>query len=140
MKTYNGVEYEISTDVPPVYEAAVKKFGCDFNKGIVFTYGKTIHVKIGKLRDDVEAHETVHVVQQTKYPGGPAAWWERYMSDPKFCLEQELEAYRAQYAFVEKKYPPRDRFPMLQFYAKCLSGMYDLGIGPMEAIRLIKGK
>lgn len=135
---YKGVDYKISTDVPPIYDAAVKKFGCDFNKGIVFTYGDTVHVKTGKLRDDVEAHETVHVVQQRNYPGGAAAWWDRYLTDPKFVLEQELEAYRAQYKFVKRVYKRHQHFEMLDFYAKCLVRVYDLGIGYMEAMRLIK--
>lgn len=140
VRTYNGVDYKISTDFPPVYDAAIKKFGgaADFNKGIVYTYGDTVHVKKGVLRDDVEAHETVHVVQQTKYPGGAEAWWKRYMEDPKFCLDQELEAYRAQYKFVLKNYHKRQHFEMLKFYAECLCKIYDLKIGMFEAMNLIK--
>ena len=137
-KIYNGIGYRIITTPPPNYEEAFKKFGASFDKGIVFTYGRDVHVKIGKLRDDVEAHETVHVVQQTTYPGGPEAWWKRYMEDSEFLLDQELEAYRTQYKFVLKNYPKRQHFEMLKFYAECLSGFYDLGIGMMTAMNLIK--
>lgn len=139
-KTYKGVDYQISTDVPPVYKKALAKFGsaANFDRGIVYTYGDIVHVKSGVLRDDVEAHETVHVVQQTNYPGGAEAWWTRYMSDPDFCLEQELEAYRAQYQFVLRKYPKREHFEMLKFYAECLCRLYDLDIGVMKAMNLIK--
>lgn len=139
-RNYNGVDYKISTDTPPVHEKALKKFGnaANFDKGIVYTYGDTVYVKSGKLRDDVEAHETVHVVQQTNYQGGAEAWWDRYMSDPDFCLDQELEAYRAQYKFVLKKYPKREHFEMLKFYAECLIRLYDLDISMYRAINLIK--
>lgn len=141
-KTYNSVDYYISTDVPPVYEEALKKFGkaANFDNGIVYTYGNVVHVKKGVLRDDVEAHETIHVVQQMNYPGGPSEWWKRYMSDSEFCLEQELEAYRAQYKFVEKKYPKRQHWEMLRFYAKCLTSLYDLKVDLLQAINLIKNK
>lgn len=65
---------------------------------MVFTYGDTCYVpNSAPLPEHLKVHEAIHAQQQTD----PEAWWAKFCSDPKFQLEQELEAYRAQYHFVE---------------------------------------
>lgn len=129
-------------NTPPkaeVYDRAVKQFGVDFDKGIVFTYGENIHSK-ETLTQDLLVHEMVHVRQQTTMIGGEDAWWEKYFTDPKFRIKQELEAYQAQYKFVVENIKDRnERARHLFFFATSLSGdMYGRAIPYSDATRLIR--
>lgn len=121
------LEYNISQLPPPVYKKAQEKFGVDFYKGIVFTYGNTIHVANGKLSPDLLVHELVHVKQQAEYPGGKEAWWDRYFEDNTFRFDQEIEAYQAQYRKVCMMTKDRNkRYKDLLFFAKSLMWIYRL--------------
>ena len=58
---------------------------------------------------DMWEHEETHERQQKNYPikafsklGKVACWWEQYLSDPKFRLSQEVEAYQAQFKMICK--------------------------------------
>lgn len=77
---------------PPNFEKIAAKFTL---KGLeVFTYGDTIYNPgNGIITSDLEAHEAVHMKEQGE---APAAWWEKYLIDPQFRLNQELKAYREQ--------------------------------------------
>lgn len=107
--------------------------------GTVFAYGDTIyapHAK-GKLPADLVAHESVHFAQQRK-AGGPEAWWHRYMTDPRFRLEQEVEAYRVQYAGYIVGLPRARRRELLAHIARSLSsGMYGSLVTKEQARRLV---
>jgi len=131
----------ISTQKPPahIYDKAVEKWGVDFNKGIVFTYGDTIH-SAGPIPKDLMVHELVHVKQHREYPGGPDMWWERYLEDDKFRYEQELEAYRKQYQWVKNNVKDREKVHKhFMHYAQCLSGsMYGKLVTLQEAMKQIK--
>ena len=114
----------ISTQKPPahIYNACVKKWKVDFDKGVVFTYGETIHSK-GPIPKDLMVHELTHVRQHRAYPGGKDMWWERYLQDDQFRYDQELEAYRKQYQWVKNNIKDRNQaFRYLMFYAKSLAG------------------
>src|SRR5581483_923063 len=56
----------------------------------------------GKMRvsPDMFAHEEVHCKQQLEFEGGANAWWDKYIEDAKFRLEQEIPAYRKQYEVI----------------------------------------
>lgn len=89
----------ISTEIPPVYKRCRELFKVDWNKGIVMTYGDTIHYKWGDLLpEDFLVHEQVHVTQQMKM--GKEVWWENYFVNKDFRLSQEIEAYRAQWQWI----------------------------------------
>ena len=93
---------KIIEDFPPNYAEITKTFDID-GKSIVFTYGDTIYnPRKAKIQPHLERHESIHWEQQQKY-GGPEKWWERYLIDNKFRLEQEIEAYAAQYKFVQEE-------------------------------------
>jgi acetyltransferase-like isoleucine patch superfamily enzyme len=82
---------------PPNYEEVLKHFDVE-KDSVIFTYGDTIYnPKDIKLADHVLVHEHVHTIQQGDHP---ARWWDMYFNSPTFRLEQELEAYRAQWQFV----------------------------------------
>ena len=70
------------------------------NDRSVFCYGDTIYNPSGKdLLEDLIVHEEVHSRQQGEYPD---VWWYRYLTEPQFRLEQEIEAYGEQYAFAKR--------------------------------------
>lgn len=132
------MHYKISNEPPEViYQEARMRWGVNFDKGIVFTVGDTIHCK-GDLPQDVLAHELVHVRQQLAY--GVDLWWNEYFENQTFRFQQELEAYREQYKWVLANVKDRNQQSrLLIFYATCLSGeMYGSLLLMPEALVLIK--
>lgn len=86
----------IYSEHPPNYKAIAKTFGIKNSGGIVFTYGDKLYVPSGQEPDKpLMRHEETHARQQANI--GVKAWWDRYLVDPQFRFEQELEAYRNQY-------------------------------------------
>lgn len=84
---------------PPIYMDIVRAIGRPAPSAI-FTYGDRIYVPSGQRPGPIVlSHERVHSRQQAD-AGGPAAWWERYLRDRMFRLEQEVEAYRVEYSFA----------------------------------------
>jgi hypothetical protein len=80
---------------PPNY-AAIRK-ACPQVRGqaIIFAYGDTIYYPgPGKLSPSLIAHEEVHGARQL---WDPEAWWARYLTEPKFRLDEEVLAHRAEY-------------------------------------------
>lgn len=127
----------IVRDVPPNY-AEIK---AAFNPGptAVFAYGDTIYSPLSdQLPADLIAHERVHFRQQAEL-GGPDAWWRRYIDDPQFRLEQEVQAYREQYASVAHL-PRADRRRLLAEFCRALaSRMYGNLVTKERARLLIAG-
>lgn len=134
------MDYRIEYTLPPIdlYKKAVDKFGVDWHKGVIFTYGSTIFTKF-ELPNDLLKHEETHVRQQMTYKGGKDAWWERYLDDPDFRQSQETEAYQRQYRWAKENIKDRNQvFNILRHCAKDLSRMYKLDISFEEAISLIQ--
>lgn len=109
-------------------------------KEVLFAYGDTIYSPSGKnIPDYLITHEEVHQRQQTAI-GGPKIWWDKYLSDDKFMLSQEIEAYHEQYKFYcaqEKELSLR--YKMLMACATALSGpVYGNSIGKAHALFRIK--
>lgn len=100
------IEVKHSTDHPPVWDELVRRFGVSWERTAV-AYGDTIHAA-GALPADIEAHERVHLQQQGGSAEGARVWWERYLNDPRFRYEQELQAYREQYRFLAKTVKDRN--------------------------------
>lgn len=128
---------KVVPEYPPNYEQicaaipAVRQ-----RKTICFTYGDTVYSPAGiDLRPDLIAHEAIHVERQGKQP---AEWWDKYLSDVEFRLQEELNAYRVQYGFAVKHYRRDARRVLLTSIAKDLAGsMYGKLITKKEAISLI---
>lgn len=91
------MKVRFSKEKPPIYEECVKRFGVNWKKGIIFTYGDTIHCRFKPHKWKVE-HEKVHIRQQEEV--GPEAWWNRYFEDEAFRVDQEVEAYRAEIGWL----------------------------------------
>lgn len=130
---------KISTEKPPIYDRAEKAFGTGlWDKGTIFTYGDTVHVKKGGMSLDLHAHEQVHIDRQAVYPGGASAWWDRYLTDKKFRLDEEVEAYRAQAAYIRGHMVNRvKRQQAIAWIHSCMADMYGDMITLKEAQQLV---
>ena len=90
-------------------------------KDTVFTWGDTVYAPGHDYIDNaLDVHESVHKVQQGL---DPKCWWDRYLVDEYFRLDQELKAYQAQYKFFCKvnKFK-KERAKFLDSIAKDLAG------------------
>ncbi|MFL6827739.1 MAG: hypothetical protein ACJ8E2_14875 [Bradyrhizobium sp.] len=129
---------KIVNDWPPNFELIRKRF--PIGRHTIFTYGDSIYnPRNTELDEHIVRHEAVHGQQQADYAGGPAAWWDRYIADPAFRLEQELEAYRVQWEFIKTEVTDRNRrFQILNLLAGELSSpLYGSLISRAEAIQAI---
>lgn len=126
---------------PPCYERAAALFGLKEGDPIFFTYGDTIYNPgNATLTTDLLVHEQTHGEQQEMHPDVAAIWWERYCHDPEFRVEQEAEAYGAQYEFLCRQYKDRNkRARIMHVLAKALSGpMYGNCVSYQDAAEKIR--
>ncbi len=108
--------------LPPNYAEIRERLNPPANA--VFAWGDVIYAPSGAdLPADLIVHETVHARQQAAI-GGPAVWWRRYLDDPAFRLEQEVEAYRAQWAHVQGRSRSERRAILAHICRSLASGMY----------------
>jgi len=121
---------KILKERPPIYDAICRSIGKPPDTAI-FAYGDTIYNPSGaELSPDIIHHEKVHEKQQA---GDPVDWWRKYLRDEDFRLDQELEAYAAQYKFICNNSKDRNhRQRMLHSFGKTLAspmygGIVDFG-------------
>lgn len=126
------MKIKVSNNYPPNIEAIRQTFGAAAIRQAIFTYGTTVYIPTRvPMAAHLVAHEETHVLQQGN---DPAAWWDRYLVDPEFRLQQELEAYRNQYEFIVQHHDRKFRRAALQKIAKDLaSAMYGHLLTPDEA-------
>lgn len=79
---------------PPNWNKIKEKFPHAEAEQAVFCYGEVLHNPFkARITRDLEVHEAVHCEQQGKDPEG---WWNRYIADSVFRLDQEVQAYGLQ--------------------------------------------
>ena len=125
---------------PPNYAAICAAIdGVASNKHAVFTYGETVYTIDGqKLPGHLIAHEAAHIHQQKQHDGGPAGWWDQYLDDSDFRLDEELQAYRVQYRVLLNENDRKTRRTWLDHMARTLAGsLYGRLITKQEARTLI---
>lgn len=136
----DGMNAKFSNQEPPCYPKLREKFGglAWEDTDDVVTYAGTIYCRRLPLAPDVMVHELVHVRQQREYAGHAAAYLDRYCDDPQFRLDQELEAYRAQLAFIYEEVLDRNMRERAKWkLAKDLASMYALELTPHDASKLL---
>lgn len=89
----------ISNSKPAIYQVLHDRFGVEWDKGIIITYGDTVYCK-NDIAEDFKVHEFTHVTQQKEI--GPIEWWKKYLDDPDFRLRMEVEAYRNQVKYIRE--------------------------------------
>jgi len=93
---------------PPIYKKIIAA-GMKPTKFAYYTYGDKIYNPSGQdLPDYIIVHEEVHMKQQEEI-GGPEIWWDRYIRDQYFRIEQEVAAYAVQYRFFCKSVKDREK-------------------------------
>lgn len=103
------------------------------NDKTIFAYGDTIYTNV-KLDWPLIVHETTHLRQQEKI--GLDEWVSQYLSDPKFRLEMEKEAYKKQLDSVKDR-NVKARLRMI--CAHDLSGpLYNNIISLQEALKILQ--
>jgi hypothetical protein len=129
-------EVKFSKQKPPIYEKCEEMFGVKWKKGIIMTYGDTVHCKY-KLKEPKITHESVHVDQQMKI--GKEDWWSRYFEDDKFRLDQEVEAYRAEIKWIRHNVKGMDlKSRMIEKIVQDISSeMYGNMVSEKEALELL---
>lgn len=128
---------KVSNGLPPNIELIKKVFPIKSNT--IFTYGDTIfiqNIKFETIPQDLLAHEKIHIYQQGD---NPDAWWDQYLKDINFRLNQEAEAYREQYKFYCRAIKDRTRrFKFLGTLANDFSGpLYGKMLTYFEAVDVI---
>lgn len=92
---------QISLSKSPIHEDAVKLFNLPPEQVIFFTYGDCIYSPSKKMPPaDIIRHEEMHAEQQNHNDEDAKRWWARYFADAEFRVEQEAEAYAAQFKFI----------------------------------------
>lgn len=133
--TIDGVEV-VFGDPPNI--GKIRQAGIPLSGREIFAWDGTIYNPSGgPVGAPLIAHERVHFKQQN---GDPEAWWERYLDDVEFRLEQEIESHRAEYREFCKTVRQREkRVRFLSEIALRLSGpLYGGKITHREAMRRIK--
>lgn len=124
---------------PPNFAAIVAVFPFAARHGVMFTWGDTVYVNgIPDIPTQLKAHEAVHSQRQAKL-GGPQHWWDRYLIDPAFRLEEEIIAHRAEYRTLKHILQNRNHLAQnLDFIAERLaSPLYGAMITKQAAKRAI---
>lgn len=133
---------QISSEKPLVWEGANELFQLEKNKiAAVFTYGNTIYNPFNcPLTPELIRHEETHMLQQQGSSEVAKIWWQNFLQDPQFRIEQEAEAYGAQYKLhcqMEKN--KRKQYMYLARLADMLAGpMYGYSVPYLEAAQKIK--
>lgn len=110
----------VVTGRPPNYERIVAALGRPVIE-VVYCWGEVIFNPSGKpLHPSTLAHERVHSEQQLAL--GPERWWERYLADQQFRLDQEVPAFQAQWRWLSGHLDRAGRRAALRQIAGQLSG------------------
>jgi len=126
---------KVLREYPPNIKELREKFHP--RPGTIFAWDGVIFApQGGEIPGHLIAHEETHFRQQ-RAVGGPENWWRQYIDDPQFRLEQEIEAYRAQYAVAEQMERPVRRRLLASICRDLASAMYGSLISKEEARRLI---
>lgn len=133
---------KISQEKPPCYDAANELFKLEeLNMGTIFTYGDTLYNPSNVvLTQDLLVHEEIHSHQQENNDTVAKLWWQRYVTDPAFRVEQEAAAYGAQWVYLCRQ--SRDRNKRAQILhtlaGQFASPMYGRTVTHTTAMRLIR--
>ncbi len=127
---------KIVNSVPPNYSNIQRII--DPPKDAVFPYGNILYNPSGEeIPPDIQYHENTHCHRQKKYPS-PELWWQKWLLDKEFRLEEELIAFSAQLKFIKQFYPNKAVKEALEEMAENLSTNYKLDLNKHEAATLIR--
>lgn len=121
---------------PPNRSDIAARFG-DLPDTVIFSYAPDVYIPSGTpLTPPLAAHESVHIEQQGD---DPDSWWDRYLRDDDFRLEQEVEAHRAEWRAAERTITDRNAAARekIAIARRLASPLYGSLVTVPEALRLI---
>ena len=109
----------ILAELPPNIDQIRKAFRLSGRE--IFAWDGVIYAPASRgLPPHLIEHEKIHFRQQREV-GGPQAWWNRYVEDPRWRLEQEMEATIVEYRVYSTTHGRKQRRAFLDVLAKRLS-------------------
>lgn len=135
----DGDKVEIVQEWPPRINEIEQRFG-ELPDTVIFAWGNKIMVPSGNRLDQwLIDHELVHLRQQ-KDIGGVDVWWDKYLVDDEFRLDQELDAHIVEYkSFCRYVRDRNDQAKYLNWIGGRLANkMYGNIISRGEAMRRIR--
>ena len=123
---------------PPNMRAIEKAFG-PIPKSVIFAFGDVIYNPGNcKIQPAIIAHEQKHGSRQGPSDYDVLAWWDRYIADPAFRLEEEVPAHQAEYKAFCKRHGGAARTNYLNLCAqKLASPLYGNLVTVAEARHMI---
>jgi|ERR1035437_1511970 hypothetical protein len=132
---------QIKYTTPPNWDKIVAKFNVKETDHNYYTYGDCIYIPSRiQVTQDILRHEMTHAEQQNHDENVANIWWQNYIHDPEFRLDQEVEAYGNQYYFLCQNNKDRNKQArILHEFASVLAGpLYNNCVEYQEAYRRIK--
>ena len=128
-----GVKIEKQDNFPYLQEYR-QNFPIDENT--IFVFEDKIYTN-NDLPYDIIIHEIEHLRQQKKI--GAKKWIDKYIEDPRFRLEQEIGAYKAQLKEV-KKIGDREEYAhiLIECATNISSKLYNNIITYQESLKLLR--
>ncbi len=126
----------IKKEIPPIYDRLHQKFGIKWDDGVIIAYDGAIWCK-ENLEPQKIIHENKHIERQKEI--GNDAWWQLYLDNDVFRLEEEVVAYRAELEFIKRHIKNRE----MVFHAKrdiaenLSSSIYGNMVTKQEAMKLL---
>lgn len=130
-------------EVSQIYHSYRDAFGLsvDWKNGLMIAALGQIYTLADPSADEI-IHEEVHLKQQLAFGHNDIAtysWARRYVEDPAFRLQQEIEAYTAQVNFLKENSNRQDRKWRIKKIAEALSSaMYGNLISYEDALKLFQ--
>lgn len=120
----NPTRLEVVRERPPNFDKLVAVFPQCVEPGVIFAYGGKIYAPSEtEISRELDAHERVHIERQGD---DPDAWWDRYLVDKEFRLEEEVLAHRAEFKqFCRRQVDPvKRRREQIRIAKKLSSALY----------------
>lgn len=133
----NPDDVKFSHSKPIFYEQLHEIFGVEWDNGLIVSAYPYIYCKTDIPAEKI-IHEYVHLNEQAKI--GTDIWWQKYLSDSSFRLEEEVKAYRKEVQFIRKNIKDRNiAFKFVhQMSIDLSSSQYGKLVTQQEAWKLIR--
>lgn len=131
----------VLNEKPPNWEEINKLFQLPEGQSTFFSWGDCCYNPSGTpMTAELIRHEETHLEQQGHSRVAAKIWWDRFLLDPEWRVEQEAEAYGEQYKFYCTQNKDKNwRFKYLHGIATHLaSPMYGSVIKHSQAMKKIK--
>lgn len=85
----------VRVEYPPIMDKIEQTFGALRGRPVLYSWGEFVYNPLGIIiPKQLMFHEWIHGQRQGKNPEG---WWEVYMADTNFRLNEEALAHRGEY-------------------------------------------